>query len=48
MADHLVFMLHHDYRVANVAEVVQQRNEAVVVAWMQTDGRFIENVEGAD
>ena len=40
-------VLHDQYGVAAVREIVEKAQKSFAVAWMQTDGRFVENVEGA-
>src|SRR6266851_6317661 len=41
-------MLHDKDGVAEVAQRFQDIDEALRVAWMQTDGRFIQNIERSD
>ena len=41
-------VLHHQHRVAHVAQALQAVEEAVVVARMQADARFIKYVKHAD
>src|SRR5260370_42596849 len=41
-------MLHDKDGVAEVAQRFQDIDEASRVAWMQTDGRFIQNIERPD
>ena len=43
----ILVMLDDDERVAEIAEMLQRRQEAVVVALMKSDARFIEDVEHA-
>ena len=38
-------MLDDDERVAEIAEMLQRRQEAIVVALMKSDARLIENIE---
>ena len=45
---HLGFVLDDQHRVADVAQVLENRESAIVVARMQTDRRLIENVQRAD
>jgi hypothetical protein len=47
LADRLLVMFHHDDRVALVAQVLQRREQPVVVALVQADGRLVEDVEDA-
>ena len=47
-AQGLLVVLHHDQGVAEVAQVDQRVQEALVVALMQPDGRFVEDVQHAD
>jgi hypothetical protein len=46
-ADGLLVVLHHDHRVAQVAQPLQRPDEPLVVPLMQADGGFIEHVEHA-
>jgi hypothetical protein len=46
-ADHVLVMLHDDDGVADVGQVAERRDEAVVVALVQADGRLIEHVARA-
>ena len=43
-ADRLLVMLHHDDRIAKVAQLLERRDEARVVALVQADRRLIEHV----
>ena len=43
----ILVMLDDDERVAEIAEMLQRRQEAVVVALMKSDARLIEDVEHA-
>ena len=45
--DHIAVVFHQDQRVAQVTQVMQGFEEPEIVAWMQADGRFVENVEDA-
>ena len=38
-------VLDYKHGIAQVPQVFQGRNEAVVVALMEPDGRFVENIE---
>jgi hypothetical protein len=40
-------VLDHDHRVAEVAQVLEGAEQAVVVALVQADGRFVEDVHHA-
>ena len=40
-------MLDNDDRVADVAQILQRFNQLVIVALVQTDGRFIEDIKHA-
>jgi hypothetical protein len=40
-------MLHHDDRVAEVAQVLQRFQQALIVALVQADGGLVEHVEHA-
>ena len=46
-ADGVLVMLHHDDRVAEVAQVRERGDEPFVVALMQADGRLVQNVQHA-
>ena len=42
---HRVFiMLHHDHRVAHVAQVAERIDQALIIASMQANRGFVENV----
>ena len=43
----ILVMLDDDERVAEIAEMLQRRQEAIVVALMKSDARLIEDVEHA-
>ena len=46
---HHIFIVFYDYyRVARVAQTFQRSNQAHVVALMQSDGGFVQNVEHVD
>jgi hypothetical protein len=47
-ADRLLVVLHHDQRVAQVAQSGQRLDEPPVVALVQADRRLVEDVEDAD
>ena len=47
-AHHVLVVLHHDDRVAHVAQLLQRVDEPLVVALMQSDGRLVEDVEHID
>ena len=40
-------MLHHQHRVAEIAQALQRREQPIVVALMQADRRFVQNIENA-
>ena len=44
-ADHLLLVLHDDHRVAQVAQLLQDLDQAVRVARVQADRRLVEDVE---
>jgi len=46
-ADRVLVVLHHDQRVAEIAQLDQGVEQAIVVALMQTDARLIQHVEHA-
>ncbi len=46
-ADHVLVVLDHDHAVAQVAQLPQGFDQAVVVALVQADGRFVEHVHDA-
>ena len=41
-------MLDHQDGIADVAQVLQQTNQTIVVARMQTNRRFVQHIQGAD
>jgi len=41
-------VLDDDHRVAEVAQALERRDEAPIVALVQSDGRFVEHVEHAN
>ena len=41
-------VLDHQHRVAEVAQALERREQALVVALMQSDRRLVENVQHAD
>ncbi len=43
-ADRIFIMLDHQYTVADVTQMLERRDQAVIVALVQSDGRFIENI----
>ena len=43
----VLVMLHHQDRVAHVAQGFQRLQEPLVVAWMQADARLVEDVQHA-
>ena len=47
-AHRVLIVLDHDERVADVAQRLQRRQQPVVVALVQPDRRFVEDVEHAD
>ena len=47
-ADRVFVVLDHDHRVADVAQVLERAEQAIVVALMQADRRFVEDVHHAD
>src|SRR6185437_14902980 len=46
--DRLEIMLHYEHRVTAVAQAMQQREQAIDVARMQSDRWLVENVERID
>jgi hypothetical protein len=46
-ADCIFVVLDDDYRVADIAQVLEGAEQAVVVALVQADGRFVEDVQHA-
>ena len=46
-ADHVLVVLDHDHAVAQVAQVLQRADQAVVVALVQADGRLVQHVHDA-
>src|SRR5258705_9165842 len=47
-ADRFLVVLHDQYRVAEVAQLFEGREQACIVALMQADRRFVEDVQDAD
>ena len=45
--DHVLVVLHHEHAVADVAQVPQGADQAVVVALVQADARFVQHVHHA-
>ena len=45
--DRVLVMLDDDHRVAEISEVAERLDEAVVVALVQADAGFVENIEHA-
>ena len=43
-ANHVFVVLHHQHAVADVAQMLEGANEAVVVALMQTNARLVEHI----
>ena len=41
-------MLDDEHRVAQIAQALQRGEQAVVVALVQADARFVQNIEHAD
>src|SRR5947199_297231 len=41
-------MLNHEHGISEIAQAGEGGQEAIVVALMQADARFVENVEDAD
>ena len=46
VADDFLIMLHHDHRIADVAETLQHFDQPVSVARMQPDAGLVEDVGG--
>ena len=46
-ADRVLIMLHHQHRVAEVAQPPQRPQQAFVVALVQADGGFVQHVQHA-
>ena len=46
-AHHLLVVFHYHDRVAAVAESLQSRDEPLVVARMESDGRLVQDIEDA-
>src|SRR5262245_60133343 len=46
-ANNLAVVLHQDERVAQVAKMLERLQQAAIVAWVQPDGRLVEDVEDA-
>ena len=47
MTNGVFVVLHHDDRVAQIAQMLQRRDQPLVVPLMQADGGFVEDVENA-
>ena len=47
-ANHVFVVLHHQHRVTDVAQVVKQANQTIVVARMQANRWFVQDVQRAD
>ena len=47
-AHHIFIVFYNYHRVARVAQTFQRVNQAHVVALMQSDGGFVQNVEHVD
>ena len=47
-ADRLLVMFHDDQRVAQITQFAQRSQEALVIPWVQADGRFVQDVQDAD
>src|SRR5882762_8945828 len=47
-ADRFLIVLHDQYRVAEIAQLFEGREQARIVALMQADRRFVEDVQDAD
>jgi hypothetical protein len=45
--DRVAVVLHHDDRIAQIAQPPQGGKQAIIVALMQSDGRFVEHVHHA-
>ena len=45
---HVFVVLHHNHRVAGVAELLERANQSHIVALMETDRGFVENIEHID
>ena len=43
----ILVVLDHDQRIAEVAQTPQRREQLVVVALVQTDGRLVQNIQHA-
>ena len=46
-AHRVLVVLDHDQRIAEVAQTLERREQLVVVALVQTDGRLVEDIEDA-
>ena len=47
LADRVLVMFHHDHRIALIPQVFQRGQKPVVVALVQTNRRFVQNIENA-
>ena len=48
LANRILVVLHHDHRVAEIAQIDQRIEQALIVALVQADRGLIENVHDAD
>ena len=46
LPDCIFIVFNYNYRVTHVSQALQRFQKLIVVAWMKTNGRFIEDVEG--
>ena len=47
LADRLFVVFHHDHRIALIPQVLERRQQAVVIALVQADGWLVEHIENA-
>ena len=45
---HVRVVLHHQHRVPDVAQIVQQANQTIVVARVQTNRRLVQDIKRTD
>ena len=45
IAHHLFIVFHHDDRIADITEILQGGDEPLIVALMQADARFVEDIK---
>jgi hypothetical protein len=46
--DHVLIVLYHDNRISQITQLLEGINQLEVVAVMQTDAGFVENIQDID